>query len=31
MFKISYPMGALGTQAWLKQVKVVVPKQLPRG
>jgi hypothetical protein len=28
-FKIGYPAGALGSQAWLKEVKVVVPKQLP--
>jgi hypothetical protein len=28
-FKIAYPAGSLGSQAWLKEVKVVVPKQLP--
>jgi hypothetical protein len=27
--KVSYPNGALGTQAWFKQAKLVIPKQLP--
>jgi hypothetical protein len=29
LFKISYPKGALGTQAWLQEVKFDFPKQLP--
>jgi hypothetical protein len=28
-FKISYPKGALGTQAWFKEAKFDLPKQLP--
>jgi hypothetical protein len=27
--KISYPKGAMGTQAWFKSTKIVLPKQLP--
>jgi hypothetical protein len=27
--KISYPKGAVGTQAWFKSTKLVFPKQLP--
>jgi hypothetical protein len=27
--KVSYPSGALGTQAWIKSVKVELPKALP--
>jgi len=27
--KISYPKGAMGTQAWFKNTKLVFPKQLP--
>jgi hypothetical protein len=29
LFKIAYPAGALGTQAWLKTMKFDIPKQLP--
>jgi hypothetical protein len=28
-FKISYPKGAVGAQAWFKSTKFVLPKQLP--
>jgi hypothetical protein len=28
-FKIAYPKGAMGTQAWFKEVKFDIPKQLP--
>jgi hypothetical protein len=28
-FKISYPKGAFGSQAWFKEAKFTVPKQLP--
>lgn len=28
-FKISYPKGAMGTQAWFKELKIDFPKQLP--
>jgi hypothetical protein len=28
-FKISYPKGAVGTQAWFKEAKFDIPKQLP--
>jgi hypothetical protein len=28
-FRVAYPKGALGSQAWLKEIKVVIPKQLP--
>ena len=28
-FKIAYPTGALGTQAWFKAAKFDIPKQLP--
>jgi hypothetical protein len=28
-FKIAYPAGALGTQAWFRELKVVIPSQLP--
>jgi hypothetical protein len=27
--KVSYPAGALGGQAWFKEAKLVIPKQLP--
>jgi hypothetical protein len=27
--KISYPNGALGSQAWFKEAKLVIPKELP--
>jgi hypothetical protein len=27
--KVAYPSGALGTQAWFKEAKLVIPKQLP--
>jgi hypothetical protein len=27
--KVGYPSGALGTQAWFKEAKLVIPKQLP--
>jgi hypothetical protein len=27
--KVSYPAGSLGTQAWFKEAKLVIPKQLP--
>jgi hypothetical protein len=28
-FKLSYPKGALGSQAWFDEAKFVIPKQLP--
>ncbi len=28
-FKLSYPKGALGSQAWFEEAKFVIPKQLP--
>lgn len=28
-FKISYPQGALGSEAWFREAKFVIPKQLP--
>jgi hypothetical protein len=28
-FKIAYPKGALGSQAWFKEAKLDIPKQLP--
>jgi hypothetical protein len=28
-FKISYPRGAMGSQAWFKEAKFDIPKQLP--
>jgi hypothetical protein len=28
-FKIAYPKGPIGTQAWFKEVKFDIPKQLP--
>ena len=28
-FKIAYPKGALGTDAWFREAKFVIPKQLP--
>jgi hypothetical protein len=28
-FKVSYPRGAQGTQAWVKEAKFDIPKQLP--
>jgi hypothetical protein len=27
--KIAYPKGAIGTQAWFREAKLVIPKQLP--
>jgi hypothetical protein len=27
--KVAYPTGALGSQAWFKEAKLVIPKQLP--
>jgi hypothetical protein len=27
--KVAYPAGALGAQAWFKEAKLVIPKQLP--
>jgi len=27
--KVSYPKGSLGSQAWFKEAKLVIPKQLP--
>ena len=28
-FKIAYPKGAMGSQSWMKEMKFVIPKQLP--
>ena len=28
-FKISYPMGAMGSESWMKEMKFDIPKQLP--
>lgn len=28
-FKIAYPKGAVGSQSWMKEMKFVIPKQLP--
>jgi hypothetical protein len=28
-FKISYPSGSIGSEAWFKEAKFVIPKQLP--
>jgi hypothetical protein len=29
LFKISYPAGAMGSEAWFREAKLVIPKQLP--